>query len=53
MLKNSKDTIKKKNFRHFLWEHILPAKEKGLLGKFQADRFKTDRLVCVQTDGHG
>jgi len=50
-------------FRLFLWElldivvrsgwfrYILPAKERRLLGKFQPDSFKTDRLVCVETDG--
>jgi len=29
----------------------LPAKEIGLLGKFQADSFKTEILDCVETDG--
>jgi len=29
---------------------ILPAKEIWLLGKFQPDSFKTERLVCVETD---
>jgi len=31
--------------------YILPAKERRLLGKFQSDSFKTERLVCVETDG--
>jgi len=31
--------------------YILPAKERRLLGKFQTVSFKTDRLVCVETDG--
>jgi len=31
--------------------NILPAKERKLLGKFQPDSFKTERLVCVETDG--
>jgi len=30
---------------------ILPTKDTGLLGKFQPDSFKTERLVCVETDG--
>jgi len=30
---------------------ILPAKERRLLGEFQADSFKTEKLVCVETDG--
>jgi len=30
---------------------ILPAKEIRLLGNFQPDSFKTERLVCVETDG--
>jgi len=30
---------------------ILPAKDIRLLGKFQPDSFKTERLVCVETDG--
>jgi len=30
--------------------NILPANEIGLLEKFQPDSFKTDRLVCVETD---
>jgi len=30
---------------------ILPAKERRLLGKFQSDSFKTERLACVETDG--
>jgi len=32
--------------------YILPAKDIRLLGKFQSDSFKTERLVCVETDGH-
>jgi len=31
--------------------YILPAKEIRLLEKFQPDSFKTERLVCVETDG--
>jgi len=31
--------------------YILPAKERILLGKFQPDSFKIERLVCVETDG--
>jgi len=31
--------------------YILPAKEIRLLGKFQPDSFKTERLVCVEPDG--
>jgi len=31
--------------------YILPAKEISLLGKIQPDSFKTERLVCVETDG--
>jgi len=31
--------------------YILPTKERRLLGKFQPDSFKTERLVCVETDG--
>jgi len=31
--------------------YILPAKEIRLLGKFQPHNFKTERLVCVETDG--
>jgi len=31
--------------------YILPAKDIRLLGKFQPDSFKTERLVCVKTDG--
>jgi len=31
--------------------NILPAKEIRLLEKFQPDSFKTERLVCVETDG--
>jgi len=30
--------------------YILPAKERILLGRFQPDSFKTERLVCVETD---
>jgi len=41
--------------------YVLPAKDIRLLGKFQRDSFKTERLVCVEpdgqtdsrTDGHG
>jgi len=31
--------------------YILPAKDIRLLGKFQPDSFKTERLVCVEADG--
>jgi len=31
--------------------YILHAKARRLLGKFQPDSFKTERLVCVETDG--
>jgi len=31
--------------------HILPAKDRRLLGKFWPDSFKTERLVCGRTDG--
>jgi len=31
--------------------YILPSKERRLLGQFQPDSFKTERLVCGQTDG--
>jgi len=31
--------------------YILPAKDIRLLGKFKPDSFKTERLVCVETDG--
>jgi len=31
--------------------YIQPAKERRLLGKFQPNSFKTERLVCVETDG--
>jgi len=31
--------------------YILPAKERRPLGKFQPDSLKTERLVCVETDG--
>jgi len=31
--------------------YILPAKDIRLSGKFQADSFKTERLVCIETDG--
>jgi len=31
--------------------YILPAKVIRLLGKFQHDSFKTERLLCVETDG--
>jgi len=31
--------------------YILPAKDIRLLGKFQPDSLKTERLVCVETDG--
>jgi len=31
--------------------NTLPAKEIRLLGKFQPDSFKTERLVLVETNG--
>jgi len=31
--------------------YILPAKDIRLLEKFEPDCFKTDRLVCVETNG--
>jgi len=31
--------------------YILPAKDIKLLGKFQQESFKTERPVCVETDG--
>jgi len=31
--------------------YILHAKERRLLEKFQPESFKTDRLVCLETDG--
>jgi len=31
--------------------YILPAENIRLLGKFHTDCFKTERLVCVETDG--
>jgi len=31
--------------------YIVPAKDIRLLGKFQPDSFKPERLVCVETDG--
>jgi len=31
--------------------YILPTKETRPLGKLQPDSFKTDRLICVETDG--
>jgi len=31
--------------------YILPTIDIRLLGKFQPDSFKTERLVCVETDG--
>jgi len=33
--------------------YILLAKERRLLGKFYPDSFKTEKLVGVETDGHG
>jgi len=32
--------------------YIQPEKDIRLLGKFQPDSFKTERLVCLETDGH-
>jgi len=62
MLKNTKDIIFKKNFSDYSYAsyscpillvptYILPAKERRVLGKFQPDSFKTERLACVETDG--
>jgi len=64
ILRNTKNIIKKKSFLIILMgairysfpirlvpTYILPAKERRLLGKFQPDSFKTERLVCVKTDG--
>jgi len=31
--------------------YTLPAKDIRLLGKFQPDSFKTERLDCVETEG--
>jgi len=31
--------------------YILPASERRRLRMFQHDSFKTERLVCVETDG--
>jgi len=31
--------------------YILPEKDLRLLKNFQPDSFKTERLVCVETDG--
>jgi len=31
--------------------YILPEKERRLLGKFQPNRERNERLVCVETDG--
>jgi len=31
--------------------YILPAEDIRLLGKFQPDNFKTERIFCVETDG--
>jgi len=65
MLKNTKD-INLKNFPltiipigairysspiQLVPTYILPATEKRLLEKFQPDSFKTERQVCVETDG--
>jgi len=57
MLKNTKDII----FLHFFSDYsygmrlvptyILSAKDIRLLGKFHPDSFKTERLVCLETDG--
>jgi len=35
----------------FVLTYILPVIEIRFLGKFSPDSFKTERLVCVQTDG--
>jgi len=65
MLKNTKDIIFFKFFCpnipmgamryscpiRLVPTYILPAKDIRLLGKFQPDSFKTERLVCVETDG--
>jgi len=62
MSQNTKDIIKKNFFPIIPMEairyscpirtvpnYILPAKERRLLGKFQPDSFKTERLVCTET----
>jgi len=64
MIKNSKDIIKNNFFPiismgairyscpiRLVPAYILPAKNIRLLEKFQPDSFKTERLVCVETDG--
>jgi len=66
MLKNTKDIIFKKLFPiipmgairfsfscpiRLVPTNILPAKDIRLLGKFQPDSFKTEKLVYVETDG--
>jgi len=64
MLKNTKDIIKNIFFPiipmgakryscpiRLVPTYILPAKDRRLLEKFQPDSFKTERLVCVETDG--
>jgi len=64
MLKNTKDiiflhffpTIPMKAIRYscpirLVPTYILPAKDIRPLRKFQPDSFKTERLVCVETDG--
>jgi len=65
MLKNTKDITKKKIYFPIIPigairyscpillvpTYILPAKEIRLLGKFQPDSFKTERLACVETAG--
>jgi len=38
------------NLIRLVLTYILPAKEIRLLGKFQLDTFKTERLVCVEMD---
>jgi len=64
VLKNTKEIIKKHFFPIMPMgpiiyscpirldpTYIVPAKDIRLLGKFQPDSFKTERLVCVETDG--
>jgi len=66
MLKNTKDIIKKKAFfsdysygshksyivvRSGWFRLIYDLQRNKLLGKFQPDSFKTERLVCIETDG--
>jgi len=54
LLKNTKDIIIVNFFSGCpirLAPTYIQPKERRLLGKFQPDIFKTERLVCVETDG--